>query len=69
MTPELVSLICARDRLKRKAVKQRDNNVWEQYKRTHNQVVHAIKQAHRSYYSDQVNTYSGDKTATVYGRH
>jgi hypothetical protein len=63
MTGDLLSLMYERDRVKKKALKTKNTVIWEQYKLLRNQVVHNIKQAQRSYYKEQVDVNSGNKTA------
>ena len=47
--------------LKKKAIKTKNNDTWEQYKLLRNQVVHSIKQNQISYYKEQVNMNPGNK--------
>jgi hypothetical protein len=44
MIGDLLSPMYERDRLRRKAIKTKNNDTWEQYKLLRNQIAHSIKQ-------------------------
>lgn len=62
VTPDLLTLMYARDYLNKKAIQLKDHTIWQQYRKVRNSVVHAINNAQRVYYRDQVNVHSGNKT-------
>ena len=51
-----------RDYFHNKAVKSKDVRLWEQYKCARNGVVHAIEDAQKSYYHNEVHVNAGSKT-------
>ncbi len=62
MTHDILTLMYERDYLNRKAIKAKDNYLWERYKCARNCVVHTIKRAQQNYYKEQVCMHNGNKT-------
>ena len=53
-----------RDRLKKKAIKTGDPSVWNQFRKTKNQVNREIKSAKKAYYKSAFNSCAKDKRKT-----
>ncbi len=62
MTQELLTSMYERDYLNKLALRSKVPEIWEQYPIARNNVVHAITDAKKAYYSEQVTLTSGDKT-------
>ena len=64
ITSELLLRMRRRDVLKKKAISTNDHAMWQQFKRTRNQVNNATKRAKKRYFSENLKTSKGNPRKT-----